>query len=360
MADGWGSLGFGMPMDARPDPLGRTDELGRPLMVGVGGRVYTLPGPAAPEAPQAPTGPTDIWGNPIAAFAPAPTPDMVTPYAEGRATGQGAVGSILPDGVNALAQAAWSGIAAPAAAWRGDPLTLTDVYATAGAAASGGTLGAVPENALGSLALNRLPMYHGSPDARALRAAGQFEPRTTTVSVRDPQTGEIARETVPSPTFFSTDRRTASSYADPHRAWDYQNAEPAVVAASTSPTRVLDVDGGGQRFRGIDRQSVRAGLIAAGTPEAEADAVIARVFNGGRPDRMSTDDLSYVAHQLGFDAVDVANVVDDYMGRAKPTTVRMMMRPDQIALRAAALAAAGSGLMSQPESNALAGWLGGT
>lgn len=167
---GWDDLGFGMPMDARPDPLGRRDEMGRPLMVGIGGRVYSLPVPPAQPAPASEMS----WG-----FA---SPLIGGPIPEGayasqapvNATGA-AIGNALAGMVPGMLEGAWQGISAPGRALQSEPVTLGDVYATAGSAMGGGAVGAVPE---GALAANSFRAYHGSPhqfDRFSLDAIGTGE-----------------------------------------------------------------------------------------------------------------------------------------------------------------------------------------
>jgi hypothetical protein len=165
----------------------------------------------------------------------------------------------------------------------------------------------------GGVNLNSLPFFHGTPDGREVRAAGKFS--------------------ADKPVFLSDSRAVASTYADDTRAFDYQNAVPEVFTAKTSPEKVLDINAGGADFRGIDAETVRQALSRAGVSDGDsADAFLqVRVRDDGK---IRTDDLVKIVKKLGFDAADVANVRDTYNNAAKsrPSTVRMMMNPGQIAV----------------------------
>jgi hypothetical protein len=160
--------------------------------------------------------------------------------------------------------------------------------------------------------LNRFPFYHGTPDARDVRAAGGFAEGK--------------------PVFLSDNPSVARTYADPRRAWDYQGAEPEVFKAMTSPQRVLDIDAGGSDFRGISADAVKRGLVKAGIAEDDASARIAAAAARRTDARISTNDLADIVRGLGFDAADIANVRDTYNATAKApkSTVRMMFSPSQI------------------------------
>jgi len=95
-----------------------------------------------------------------------------------------------------------------------------------------------------------LVVYHGTPDARGLFGADGSGKRGFRTS---PTRGTV---------FFATDdQSTASSYANPHRAWDYQNAEPAVIPLYLSIQNPLVVDGKFQHWRGTEAmvEKARAG-----------------------------------------------------------------------------------------------------
>ena len=88
-------------------------------------------------------------------------------------------------------------------------------------------------------------VYHGAPDVRGIFAGG-FK--------RSSMRGDV---------FFATDDpRTAETYTDPHRAWDYQNAEPGVIPLYLRIENPLVVDAGFQHWRGtahVIKQARQAG-----------------------------------------------------------------------------------------------------
>ena len=99
-----------------------------------------------------------------------------------------------------------------------------------------------------------LVVYHGAPDVRGIFAGG-FK--------RSSMRGDV---------FFATDDpRTAETYTDPHRAWDYQNAEPGVIPLYLRIENPLVVDAGFQHWRGTEhvieqaRQAGHDGVIIENT-----------------------------------------------------------------------------------------------
>jgi len=122
-------------------------------------------------------------------------------------------------------------------------------------------------------------LYHGAPDARGLASPdGAFKSS-------DQRYGGD-RQGVH---WFTPDRGTARSYADPRRAFDYQGAEPAVVAVYLRIENPSRVDGGGKEWR-----------------EAQAHG--------------KTTDVIEIAQGAGNDGVIIRNVKDDYKNTAKTKT----------------------------------------
>lgn len=79
-------------------------------------------------------------------------------------------------------------------------------------------------------------VYHGSPDGAGIYAEGFRKSFTR---------GE---------TFFATDNHAmAASYADAHRAWDYQNAEPGVLPLYLSIQNPLIIEWEGREWRGTEK-----------------------------------------------------------------------------------------------------------
>jgi len=123
-------------------------------------------------------------------------------------------------------------------------------------------------------------VYHGTPDARGLFSTG------------------FQRSTMRGDTFFATDNLTmAASYADSHRAMDYQNAEPGVIPLYLSIQNPLILDWGGKVWRGTE-------------------SWIAKAQKGGHD---------------GFIAWDVLDYYNDNGGRGRttPGTLYVWFRPGQ-------------------------------
>lgn len=124
--------------------------------------------------------------------------------------------------------------------------------------------------------------YHGSPDARGIDD-GFKSKRERILGADDPNRAF----------FFTDDARVAKSYADPHRAFDYQGSEPAVVPAYLKMTNPKTINWEGKRWRG-------------------------------------TEKMIEEARVAGHDGVVIKNVIDDYQGGTKPTTVRVVFNPEQV------------------------------
>jgi hypothetical protein len=201
------------------------------------------------------------------------------------------------------------------------------------------------------------PLYHGSPDMRGVNETGGFSPRATNVRVINDlaefdaasdalriagpgspdymdalarsNTAQTTKQ-VASPVFLSPQRGMAQTYADPKRAFDYQGAEPGVMGLVARPGKQLDVDGGGESFRGISERNVRSALENAGIDQAKIEDAIARHGLNIRDGRMRTDALSALAQEFGFDSVAVRNVRDHYNGGGRPGEVVMVFDPARL------------------------------
>lgn len=136
-----------------------------------------------------------------------------------------------------------------------------------------------------------LVVYHGSPDARFAtpgKGDGVFRTKREAAFGSDP--GRAF--------FFAADQRVARTYADPRRAFDYQNAEEGMVPVFLSLKNPMVIDAGGQHWRGTE-------------------AVIEQ------------------ARAAGHDGVIIRNSRDTYMGRAGQknvpvTDVYVAFSPEQI------------------------------
>ena len=199
--------------------------------------------------------------------------------------------------------------------------------------------------------------YHGSPEMQKIE---QFENRTITARyITDPdkwsklqsqlsnasdtestkifdQMSELTKyKTIRAPIFFSNNRSVATSYADDRRAYDYQQAEPGVIAVTISDGKTLSIDATGETFRGISINSVIRGLTGAGIPPSAIDEVMQmyqmyQLDIRGDGNKISTDSLIKIVDSFEFDIVDVRGIKDNYNGGGPPSTVRMVMDPSLI------------------------------
>ena len=133
-------------------------------------------------------------------------------------------------------------------------------------------------------------VYHGSPDTRFVKAGGDgvFRTHRERNGMSEPRRAF----------FFAADERAAKTYADPHRAWDYQNAEEGVIPAYLSLQNPLVINAEGKHWRG-------------------------------------TDAMIEKAMSAGHDGAIIRNVRDDYASQPKErsaptTTVYVAFRPEQI------------------------------
>ena len=168
------------------------------------------------------------------------------------------------------------------------------------------------------------PVYHGSPDFRPVSESGEFSARTMNAYNRP--LGE--HESVPQATYFARDRGTAATYADDKRAWDYQNAEPEVFEGYISPGNALEINARGQTFRDIPVARIREQIPEA--QQAEFERLVEAYSDPTNIGRLRTGDIETIAPMLGYDSFKISNVVDDYTGKGKPTTIQGVFDPSRI------------------------------
>jgi len=96
-----------------------------------------------------------------------------------------------------------------------------------------------------------LRVYHGTPDGRFLNDPGLFQTLKERFGINDPARAY----------WFASDSRTANTYADPRRAFDYQGAEPQTVAVFLKLENPLIIGGGGKRWREAQRRGKTASVI---------------------------------------------------------------------------------------------------
>jgi hypothetical protein len=204
--------------------------------------------------------------------------------------------------------------------------------------------------------------YHGTPDAREVEKNGGFTHRTASVDyITDLDKYnelmgrmKVARDTdmdlyhklldeVPKlkkdytykkPVFLTDKHPVAKTYANPQRAFDYQNAVEKIYTVDVDCGRVVRINASGDRFRFISTEKVRRGFMAAGVDENTIDELI-RKFNYYIPgnEGIKTDVIAAIGHWLDFDCVDVDGVFDSYMGGTIKSTVRMVLDPTTIKIK---------------------------
>jgi len=205
--------------------------------------------------------------------------------------------------------------------------------------------------------------FHGTPDVRELEKSGGFEERTQEVDyISDLEgynvlRGELdkARETdmdryyklldeVPkvkktfkyiTPVFLTDKQSVARTYADPQRAFDYQNAKQKILVADVDCNRIVRINAHGDQFRFINVDKVKRGFIDAGVSEEKIDTII-KQFNYYIPPEkngMKTDVVAAIGNYLGFDCIDVIGVLDSYDGGSIKSTVRMVLNPKNVHLK---------------------------
>lgn len=219
--------------------------------------------------------------------------------------------------------------------------------------------------------------YHGTPDARALEKAGNFEKRRQIERIvinqelyqeytekmenlffqkrkvkqfskeyydiadrvselADKRKKEaIEQYTFNRPIFFSNNYEVANSYADDKRAFDYQNANPKVLKAKINPKKVVSITAYGLSFKYINTQNIKNGFLRAGETEKGFTRAL-NSFTWSQSDKkgIKTDAIAGIADKLGYDCVDLLGVKDNYGGNSKKgtpiSTVRMVLNPDII------------------------------
>ena len=174
--------------------------------------------------------------------------------------------------------------------------------------------------------------YHGTPDVTALENEGGFSSRNMSVDYISDLEGyygiqsklKQSREAgddkayfkyldmVPKfkatfnmrkPVFLSNDSSVAKTYADPRRAFDYQNAKEKLLKVELSDGKTVTIVATGDRFRFINTDK-----------------------------GIKTDVVAVLGEWFGFDYVDVVGVLDSHQGGSIKSTVRMVFDPSRITI----------------------------
>jgi len=203
--------------------------------------------------------------------------------------------------------------------------------------------------------------YHGTPDVRELQEEGGFTQRYIDIDYVDDIDGwkstqdamKLARESgndeeyfellkkagtfrkkakIRKPVFLTNVYSVAKTYADPQRAFDYQNSIEKVLKVKTKEGgKGVTISAPGSRFRFIDINNVKRGFLDAGVDVNDLDLAIEKLnFAVGVDSGIKTNSIAALADWLGFDYVDVVGVLDSYHGGSTKSTVRMVMDPNNI------------------------------
>lgn len=202
--------------------------------------------------------------------------------------------------------------------------------------------------------------YHGSPDARDIEKIGGFSERMISVDyVTDVEGLKKLQNDMThyrengnmdnyhkclnmvssykkdfiykKPLYLSDKYQVAKTYADPNRAFDYQDSLQKTYEVDIDCNKCVKIIAIGDRFRFINIDKVKSGFIDAGISESEIDKTIS-MFNYYIPDNkgIKTDVVAAIGNWFGFDCIDVVGVLDSYHGGNVKSTVRIVLNPTKI------------------------------
>lgn len=196
--------------------------------------------------------------------------------------------------------------------------------------------------------------YHGTSDVRELEQDGGFSERIISVEyvndidmfneIQDKLTtasqngdnteyhnllnmvGKLkSNYKMKKPIFLTNKYDVAKTYADPSRAYDYQNSVEKILKVSVNSSNSVTITAIGDRFRFIGTDKVMKGFISAGIPVDEFNKVLS-MFNFYVSDKtkIKTDVIAAIGQWFGFDSIDVIGVLDSYAGGNIQSTVKMV------------------------------------
>ncbi len=148
-------------------------------------------------------------------------------------------------------------------------------------------------------------VYHGAPDARFVKDDGIFKTLKEKYG-RGPDPENRAF-------WFSGDYDTAKSYADDRRAFDYQGADPAVIAAFLKMENPLIVDGGGKQWREVQARGKTSDVIAQAKAAGHDGVIIKNVRDRYQNTEKGTPTTTYTV----FDPAHIKSVENE--GTFDPT-----------------------------------------
>jgi hypothetical protein len=205
--------------------------------------------------------------------------------------------------------------------------------------------------------------YHGTPDGIEIERVGGFTKKTKSVPyITDPigfnelqSKISTARKnddhlllkellddvnkykdyyTYKKPLFLTDKYSVAKTYADPKRAFDYQNSVDKVYEVDVECEKIVKIIAIGEKFRSIPINNVKNGFINYGISEEDIDKLIS-MFNFYVKENygIQTDVIAAIGDWLGLDCIDVIGVIDSYQGGNTKSTVRIVLDVDKVKIK---------------------------
>ena len=131
---------------------------------------------------------------------------------------------------------------------------------------------------------NPLLVYHGSPDLRFMKEDGIFK--------SEKEKFGMGRSTAAH--WFTPSINTARTYADPRRAFDYQNAEEGIVQAYIKLENPLIVDGNGRDWFDVQMRGKTSNVIEQALSEGRDGVIIKNVKDDYNNDSRTRPTDTYV------------------------------------------------------------------
>ncbi|MDY0227216.1 MAG: hypothetical protein RBR38_10345 [Desulfomicrobium apsheronum] len=125
-----------------------------------------------------------------------------------------------------------------------------------------------------------LTLYHGTPDVRFATEDGVFKGQKERLGFGN-ESGVH---------WFTPSERTAKTYADPRRAFDYQNAEPGVIPAYLNVENPIVIDAKGANWRDAQRVGKTSDVIKQAMEEGHDGVIIRNVkddYNNGKGTKLT-------------------------------------------------------------------------
>jgi hypothetical protein len=133
------------------------------------------------------------------------------------------------------------------------------------------------------------------------------------------------------PVFFTDKKKVAYSYAEPKRSIDYQSAEEGVIETNIFCKKTCLIQGQGRRFRLLPVENVIKGFVNSGVHQKDISLFIDKLnFDRRDSSVISTDKISVLGHEFGFDCIDLQNIEDSYHQGGTLSTIRMVLDPSII------------------------------